>query len=115
MTKNYIQKIRVNPGEMIMFTNTCLHSGDVNNFNKFCLQLFAYMVSNPIDFPDNFVMLYDWTDNTENARITTQTLTTEKKKMKIFTESNIHGERSVKCSHHAGARVSYQTERFRFP
>jgi hypothetical protein len=35
MTKNDIQKIRANPREMIMFTNTCLHSGDVNNSNNF--------------------------------------------------------------------------------
>jgi hypothetical protein len=67
MAKNDSQKIHVNPGEMIMFTNICLHSGDMNNSNKFCLRLFAYLVSNPIDFPDNIVMLYDWTDNIENA------------------------------------------------
>ncbi len=96
MTKNDIQKICVNLGEMIIFINMCLHSGDMNNSNKFCLQLFAYLVSNPIDFPDNIVMLYDWTDNTENARITTPTLTMEKNKMKRFTESNIYGKQSVK-------------------
>ncbi len=35
MTKNDIQKICVNPGETIMFTNTCLHLGDIMILTNF--------------------------------------------------------------------------------
>jgi hypothetical protein len=54
-----IQTIRVNPGEMVMFTNRCLHSGDMNNSEQFSLRLFVYMVSNPHGLLANKVMLYD--------------------------------------------------------
>jgi hypothetical protein len=57
--RRYIQTIHVNSGEMVMFTNTSLHSGDMNNFKELSLRLFAYMASNLHDFPENKVMLYD--------------------------------------------------------
>jgi hypothetical protein len=50
----------------------------------------------------------------KNSRIATPSLTMNKNKMKRFTESNIHGAQLVRWSHHNGARVSYQTDRFGF-
>ncbi len=41
-----IREMTVNPGEMIMFTNNCLHTGGPNNTNEGQTQLFAYLVSN---------------------------------------------------------------------
>jgi hypothetical protein len=41
----------------------------VNDSRQFSLQLFAFLVSFPIDYPENMVMLDDWKDNTENAQL----------------------------------------------
>jgi hypothetical protein len=67
MMRKEIQTICVHPGETVIFTNRCLHSGDINNSEEFSLRLFAYLVSNLHDFPANKVMLSEWTDTTENA------------------------------------------------
>jgi hypothetical protein len=67
VTRRDIQTICVHLGEMVMFTSTCLHSGDMHNSEEFSLRLFAYLVSNLHDFPANKVMLYDWTDTAKNA------------------------------------------------
>jgi hypothetical protein len=91
-----------------MFTNTCLHSGDKNDSNQYCLQLFAYLVSDPLNFPQNKVMLYDWTDTMENARIKTPSQVSEKTMLERIKESNFNKEQLVK------GRVLYETERYGF-
>ncbi len=63
MKRKDIKRLHVNQGKMVMFTNTCLHSGDTNESDEFRLRLCAYLVSHDEDFPKNEVMLYDWTDN----------------------------------------------------
>ncbi len=54
-----IKRLNVNQGEMVMFTNTCFHSGDTNESDNYRLRLFGYLVSHEKDFPTNEVMLYD--------------------------------------------------------
>ena len=78
MTRKDIWTVHVQEGEMVMFTNACLHSGDANESNYFQLRLFAYLVSNEMDFPQNQVMLYNWTDDTDNARIASAAMPSEK-------------------------------------
>ena len=53
------KKLHVNQGKMVMFTNTCLHSGNTNKSDNYRLRLFGYLVSHEKDFPTNEVMLYD--------------------------------------------------------
>jgi hypothetical protein len=69
MKRKDIKRLHVNQGKMVMFTNTCLHSGGTNKSYEYRLRLFAYLVSHDEDFPKNEVMLYDWTDDMEDAQI----------------------------------------------
>jgi hypothetical protein len=41
MKRKDIKRLNVNQGEMVMFTNTCLHSGDTNKSDVYRLRLFA--------------------------------------------------------------------------
>ncbi len=80
MKRKDIKRLNVNQGEMVMFTNMCLHSGDTNESDNYRLRLFGYMVSHEEDFPKNKVILYGWTDNTENAQIKSAALPSQKEK-----------------------------------
>ncbi len=80
MKRKDIMRLNVNQGEMVMFTNMCLHSGGTNESDNYRLRLFGYLVSHEDDFPKNEVMLYDWTDNTENAQIKPAALPSQKEK-----------------------------------
>jgi hypothetical protein len=73
------------------------------------MQLFTYLVSDPLNFPQNKVMLYDWTDTTENAQIKTPSQLSEKTMLERIKESNFNKEQSVK------ERVLYEIERYGFP
>jgi hypothetical protein len=53
------------------------------------------MVSHEEDFPKNEVMLYDWTDNTENAQIKSAALSSQKEKIRRINESNVYERNSV--------------------
>jgi hypothetical protein len=91
MKRKDIKRSNGNQGEMVMFTNTCLHSGDANESDNYRLRLFGYMVSHEEDFPKNKVMLYDWTDDTENAQIKSAALPYQKEKIRRINESNVYG------------------------
>jgi hypothetical protein len=47
--------LRVNGGHAIAFTNELFHAGGENNTAKFNYRLFAYIVSNEEDYPNNQV------------------------------------------------------------
>ncbi len=79
MKRKYIKRLHVYQGKMVMFTNMCLHSGDTNKSDEYRLRLFAYLVKHDKDFPKNEVMLYDWTDNMEDAQIKSAALLSQKK------------------------------------
>ncbi len=99
--------------KMVMFTNTCLHSGDTNESDEYRLRLFAYCMSHDEDFPKNEVMLYDWTDDTEDAQIKSAALPSQKEKIRRINESNVYGWKSVLHSH-PPKRVRYQTKKYEF-
>jgi hypothetical protein len=40
-------------------------------------------------------MLYDWTDDTENAQIMSAALQSQKEKIRKINESNVYGQNSV--------------------
>jgi hypothetical protein len=90
MKRKDIKGLNVNQGEMVMFTNTCLHSGNTNESDNYRLRLFGYRVSHEKDFPKNEVMLYDWTDDMENAQIKSATLPSQKEKIRRINESNVY-------------------------
>jgi hypothetical protein len=52
--------MHVYPGEMIMFTNHCLHAGGENFTEEVRIRLFAYLVSNESHFPSGQVTTWDW-------------------------------------------------------
>ncbi len=95
MKRKDIKRLNFNQGEMVMFTNTCLHSGNTNKSDNYRLRLFGYLVSHEEDFPINEVMLYDWTDNAENVQITSAALPSQKEKIRRINESNVYGRNSV--------------------
>jgi hypothetical protein len=51
MKRKDIKRLNVNQGEMVMFTNMCLHSGDTNESDNYWLRFFGYMVSHEEDYP----------------------------------------------------------------
>jgi hypothetical protein len=91
MKRKDIKGLLVNQGKIVMFTNTCLHSGDTNESDEYRLRLFAYLVSHDKDFPKNEVILYDWTDNMEDAQIKSAALPSQKEKIRRINESNVYG------------------------
>jgi hypothetical protein len=70
-------------------------------------------VSDDKNFPKNEVMLYDWTDDMENAQIKSAALPSQKEKKRRINESNVYGWNSVLRSH-PPKRVRYQTEKYGF-
>jgi hypothetical protein len=56
-------------------------------------------------------MLYDWTDNKEDAQIKSAALPSQKEKIRRINESNVYGQTSVLRSH-PDKRVRYQTEKY---
>ena len=59
----------VSPGQMVFFTNDCLHSGGANNTHNTVFRLFAYMASQSSDIPINGVCKYMWSDTSDDAVI----------------------------------------------
>jgi hypothetical protein len=57
------------PGQMVMFTDNCLHSGGSNRTSRKVYRLFAYLASRLKDIPLNGVSKYAFTDNSNNAVI----------------------------------------------
>jgi hypothetical protein len=72
VTRGDIVRTTIYPGQMIMITNNCLHSGGPNKMDKMVYHLFAYLVSQPSDIPQNGVSKYTFskTVNSNNAVIT---------------------------------------------
>ncbi len=109
MKRKDIKRLNVNQGEMVMFTNTCLHSGNTNESDNYRLRLFGYLVSHKEDFPKND----DWTDDTENAQIESAALPCQKEKIRRINESNVYGRNSV-IQLHPKKRVRHQIEKYGF-
>jgi hypothetical protein len=80
MKRKDIKRINVNQGEMVMFTNTCLHSGNTNESDNYRLRLFGYLVHHEEDFSKNAVMLYDWTDTQKMRTLSLQLYQVRKRK-----------------------------------
>ena len=59
-SRGMIKTITVPPGQALAFTNYCLHAGGKNNSGKVCFRLFAYLVSDPVDFPNGEINRRYW-------------------------------------------------------
>ena len=64
-----IREMTVFPGQMIIFTNHCLHAGGKNNTNEDQTRLFAYLVSDVSHFPSGTVTTWDWQRHCEDPLI----------------------------------------------
>jgi hypothetical protein len=58
-------------------------------------------------------MLYDWTDDMENAQIKSAALPSQNEKIRRINESHVYGRNSV-LRLHPKNRVRYQTEKYDF-
>lgn len=59
----------VRPGQMILFTNNCLHAGGSNKNNNTSLRIFGYVCATEKDIPVGKVFPYQWTSPNEDAVI----------------------------------------------
>ena len=50
-SRDEIVTITVTPGQMIVFTNNCLHAGGSNKHNKIMIRVFGYMSAFVEDIP----------------------------------------------------------------
>jgi hypothetical protein len=82
MKRKDLKRDNVNQCKMVMFTNTCLHSGNTYKSDEYRLRLMEYLVSHDKNFPKNEVMLYDWTDDMEDAQIMSTALPSQKEKIR---------------------------------
>jgi len=59
----------VRPGEMIVFTNSCLHAGGSNRHDKRSNRIFGYVCNNDSDIPVGKVFPHKWSSQDEDALI----------------------------------------------
>ena len=59
-TRKQIITQPVKPGQAVVFTNYCLHAGGPNETNRRCHRMFAYVVKDEVDLPDNRVYNFNW-------------------------------------------------------
>ena len=59
-SRQQIRTFKVHPGQALAFTNYCLHAGGKNDSGKVCLRLFAYLVSDPVDYPNGEINRCEW-------------------------------------------------------
>ena len=62
-SRKKIDTIIVRPGIGLAFTNYCLHAGGKNKSGKVCFRLFAYLVSDPVDYPNGEINYGDWNES----------------------------------------------------
>jgi hypothetical protein len=79
-------------GQMIMFTDDCLHSGGPNKTNKTMYRLFAYLTSRLSDIPANGLSMYTFSEaeNPNDAVITEVFNKAEADKLKRQSEAKAY-------------------------
>ena len=70
MKRKELVEITVPAGHSIVFTNACLHSGGANNSDQTKFGIFAYMVSDRYQIPNNAVAKYEWKPDHKNSEAT---------------------------------------------
>lgn len=68
-TRNEICTVTVTPGQMIAFTNSCLHSGGANRHSKPVIRIFGYVCAFQEDIPLGRVFRYKWSSTNADANI----------------------------------------------
>jgi hypothetical protein len=67
--RNEICTVTVTPGQMIAFTNSCLHSGGANRHSKPVIRIFGYVCAFQEDIPLGRVFRYKWSSTNADANI----------------------------------------------
>jgi hypothetical protein len=57
------------PGQAMLFTNNCLHSGGANPTDKWLYRIFMYAVSDIEDFPGKHIFFAPWSSTDPKARL----------------------------------------------
>lgn len=57
----------IRPGQMILFSNNCLHAGGSNRHNNISSRIFGYVCNNQSDIQDGKVWPYTWSSTNDNA------------------------------------------------
>jgi hypothetical protein len=57
----------VRPGQMILFSNNCLHAGGSNKLNNILTRIFGYVCAAQTDIPVGKVFPFNWTSPNEDA------------------------------------------------
>ena len=57
------------PGQMILFSNNCLHAGGSNKHNNICTRIFGYICANQNDITVGKVFPYKWSSQDDDAVI----------------------------------------------
>jgi hypothetical protein len=58
--KSELKSLTVNPGDMIVFTNKCIHRGGANKTSKYVRRIFMYCAHDPTDIDGQENTRYDW-------------------------------------------------------
>jgi hypothetical protein len=59
----------VTPGQMILFSNNCLHAGGSNKHDSISTRIFGYVCANKKDIPEGKVFHNTWTSPNDNALV----------------------------------------------
>ena len=66
-TRGDIVTETIRPGQMILFSNNCLHAGGSNRHNKVSTRIFGYVCNKQSDIPVNQVWPHTWSSTNDNA------------------------------------------------
>ena len=84
----------IKPGQMILFSNNCLHAGGANIHNKYCYRIFGYICANQFDITVGKVFPYKWSSQDDDAVIIedddNERIVNEGKSGRLRTKTNLY-------------------------
>ncbi len=67
-----LQTVTVDPGNMIVFTNKCIHRGGANPNNEYARRIFMYCAHDPSDIGVQKVTKYEWDTSSKKYALVPQ-------------------------------------------
>jgi hypothetical protein len=84
----------VRPGQMILFSNNCLHAGGSNKHNEYCFRIFGYICATESDIPLGKVFPYKWSSENEDAVVVeddgNDNIVSESKRGRLRTQTDFY-------------------------